>query len=428
MKICVFGLWHLGSVTAACLADKGFNIAALDLDANTITSLKLGKAPIYEPGLNDLIQKGMDEGKLAFYQDPDEALKDADAIWITFDTPVNEQDVADVSFVEQQIMAIMPYIHSDMKIIISSQVPVGFTRALKNTIQNRYPLKKLYFAYVPENLRLGKAIRVFLQPDRIILGSEPDEKNIFMPIFSPLQSPLISMHIESAEMTKHAINTFLATSIVFMNEIASLCESVGAYAKEVEQGLKTEERIGPKAYVCPGAAFAGGTLARDINFLITKGETYNKKMLLFNAVKKSNDYHRGWIERKCKELYSDCSTIVFAVLGLTYKPQTDTLRRSLSIELCQWLHAEGAVVQAFDPYIKMLPPELNKCIRLHDTIQTAINGAHCIIIATEHQLFREIHESVRKQMSQSIIIDPNGFLEPMFVNQPDCTYISIGRP
>jgi len=427
MKICVFGLWHLGSVTSASLAKTGHTVIGLDFNSGVIKDLQNAKAPISEPGLNELLQDCLRKKTLNFTTDPSLALKDADVLWIAFDTPVDEKDNADVSYIEKQFEKIASFINEQTIIIISSQVPVGYTQYLKNRYGENYPGKKNYFAYSPENLRLGKSIKTFLEPDRIIIGVRPHEKKIFLPLFSSISQRLEWMSIESAEMTKHAINAFLATSVCFANEVATLCEYAGANAKEVERGLKTEERIGPKAYLSPGNAFSGGTLARDIRFLQKLGKTNHLPVHLVNSVMVSNDFHKTWIQRKCFETMGDLKGKAISVWGLTYKPGTNTLRRSLSVELCQWLKGQGAEVMAFDPAIKELPPELQNFFSLSKDIKNSVESAECIILSTEWPVFQKINKEIITTMTGKIIIDPNGFLENTVKNFRRMRYFSVGR-
>lgn len=427
MNIGVFGLWHLGSVTAACLAKLGFQVKGLDLNKETIDNLQRGQAPLYEPGLDDLIKEALSGGKLSFSNEPATALSGIEVLWVTFDTPVNDNDVADVDFIENSIMSIGPHLKSGARIIISAQVPVGFTKRIREKIKSRYPDQELYFAYAPENLRLGKALKIFLQPDRIIVGTLPHEKEKFSALFSAISARLEWMSIESAEMTKHALNAFLATSISFANEIAEVCERVGADAREVERGLKTEERIGPKAYLGPGVAFSGGTLARDIIFLSESGKRFDLPMHLIKAVKDSNDFHHLWVQRKCLEYLGDLTGKRVAVLGLTYKPNTDTLRRSLSVELCHWLKANGAKIKAFDPSLKQLPASLKSVISLADNIKNAIREVAGIIVMTEWPVFRELDKDTLAEISNQIIIDPNGFMEKQLSGCKDTKYVIVGR-
>lgn len=427
MKICVFGLWHLGSVTAGCLCKLGFEVSGLDSDENRVANLNEGKAPLYEPGLDDLIKAGLDSGRLCFSTDASAALGDADVLWIAFDTPVDEDDVADVDFVEKNIRPASPLLKDGAVVIISSQVPVGFTRRMREESEREPTEKKLHFGYSPENLRLGKAIERFLEPDRIVVGTLPEEKDLFSPVFSAISDRVEWMCIESAEMTKHAINAFLATSICFANEIAVICEQVGADAQEVERGLKTEERIGPRAYVGPGAAFSGGTLARDVMSLSEIGGEYGLQLHLIKSVKASNDFHKGWVKRKCVELLGYLEGKKAAVLGLTYRPDTDTLRRSLSVELCGWLHENGVCVKAYDPGVKELPDELGGIISLGESVKAIVSDADCVIVATEWREFRELDGETIEGMSGKIVIDPNGFLEQQLGSVSNINYVVVGR-
>ena len=268
MKICVQGLWHLGSVTAACLASVGHDVVGLDGDSNNISNLNQGKAPLFEPGLDEMIQNEINQGHLRFAQNSREALADVELLWVTFDTPVDEEDHADVEFVLGKIKIVLPELNDRTVVLISSQIPVGSIKKLEHFVKDNYIKKQICFAYSPENLRLGKSIDVFLNPDRIVVGTRNDgSKERLKKLFSPITNKIEWMSVESAEMTKHAINAFLATSVTFANELAAICELYGADAKEVERGLKTESRIGPRAYLSPGGPFAGGTLARDIDSL-----------------------------------------------------------------------------------------------------------------------------------------------------------------
>jgi UDPglucose 6-dehydrogenase len=232
MKVCVMGLWHLGLVTAACLASVGHQIIGFDFDETMIAGLQKGRLPLFEPGLEDLVKAGLACGALGFSSDPIEAFQGAEIVWVTYDTPVDEEDRADVDYVLERIKSIMPYWAPSTLVLISSQLPAGSTRQLETACIDWH--KKLSFAYSPENLRLGKAIEVFTHPDRIVVGtrSEQDQEKI-KALLDPITEKIEWMSIESAEMTKHAVNAFLATSVVFINEIAALCESVGADAKEV---------------------------------------------------------------------------------------------------------------------------------------------------------------------------------------------------
>jgi UDPglucose 6-dehydrogenase len=434
MNVCVFGLWHLGTVTAACLASGGHNVVGLDYDEAVIEDLKVGQPPLFEPGLEDLVKSGVVSGKLSFTADARAAVAKADVIWVTYDTPVDEYDQADVGFVFDRITGLFPYLEPGTLVLISSQLPVGTTRRLEDTYIAEHSASFVSFGYSPENLRLGKAIEVFTHPDRVVVGirstvsSFSKDKERVIDLLKPFGSRIEWMSIESAEMTKHALNAFLATSVVFINEVASLCEQVGADAKEVERGLKSEVRIGPKAYLSPGGAFAGGTLARDIAFLEKLGEERGQPTHLLSSVRTSNVEHRNWARRKLKSRVSELRGRKVAVLGLTYKPGTSTLRRSDSVELCEWLAAEGAIVQAHDPSVQALPAELSQKIVLCSTAMDALEGASAAVIGTNWPEYKNLSvQDIETVMEVPVVIDASRFLENTLTGARHIQYVTVGR-
>jgi UDPglucose 6-dehydrogenase len=416
VKVCVYGLWHLGCVTAACLASGGHDVAGLDDDPTNVANLSSGHAPLSEPGLDALIQAGLDASRLSFTTEAEAAVEGADVVWITFDTPVDEDDRADVEYVTSRIVAAARHAKRGALIAVSSQLPVGSVRALEQAIGRT----DLTFASLPENLRLGKAIEVFTRPDRVIAGIRDDQsRSTIGALLAPFTDRIEWMSVESAEMTKHALNAFLATSVVFINEIAVLCEAVGADAKEVERGLKSESRIGPRAYLSPGASFAGGTLARDIAFLTELGARSGRTPALISSVKTSNDAHKQWTRTKLQAVLGDLRGRSVAVWGLTYKPGTDTLRRSSSVELCRWLLSQGAQVRAHDPAVKIVPDDLP--IRLCATAVDAAESVDAVVVATEWPEYRDLRPA-----GPMTVIDPNRFLREAF-DQPGVRYVTIGR-
>ena len=426
MKVCVFGLWHLGCVTAACLANAGHDVTGLDLDEELIGALRQGRAPLYEPGLDDALKAGIASGRLHFETNRAAAVAGADIVWVTFDTPVDDNDIPQVAAVYDSVLALAQDLPHNCLVLVSSQLPVGTTRQLA-TAANADG-RHVTFAYSPENLRLGEAIRVFCRPDRVIVGlmSDADRAKI-AELLAPFTNNIIWMNLEAAELTKHAINAFLATSVVFMNEIASLCERTGANAKDVEIGLKSEQRIGPKAYLSPGGAYAGGTLARDITTLIDIGHTQGLPMPLVFAVRESNDRHRAWGLQKLAERLGDLRGKRIAILGLTYKPGTSTLRRSSAVELARALIAHGAQVSAYDPEVKKLPADLSGQIDLFEEAALVAQNADAIVVATLWPEFRALDWSALiASMGAPIVVDPNWFLAEVLKDRPGVTYLAVG--
>lgn len=412
MRVCVQGLWHLGSVTAACLASLGHEVVGFDPDQTVISSLNEGKAPLFEPDLNPLIAEGILKGGLRFTSDAANAFKDAEVLWVTFDTQVDDDDVANINFVLNQIKSAAMLLSDGALVLVSSQLPVGSIAVLENFAKEIVPNKNISFASSPENLRLGKALNVFLHPDRIIVGIRSLEDRIVLEkLLLPITEKIEWMSIESAEMTKHAINAFLATSVTFANEIAAICELVGADAKEVERGLKSESRIGPKAYLSPGGPFAGGTLARDIEFLGKISQDRQLSTPLLSSVRPSNDAHKKWVQRKLLERFPDLRGIQVSIWGLTYKAGTDTLRRSLSVELVDWLLEHGAQIQVYDPAVKELPiswaNRVKKCVSAHENLEEI----QALVVGTEWPEFKdEARRLPELANSNLLIIDANRHL------------------
>jgi UDPglucose 6-dehydrogenase len=429
MRICVQGMWHLGAVTAACLASVGHEVVGLDLDQATIDAMSRGLPPVQEPGLQALIETGLAAGNLRFTTNIEEAVRDIDVLWVSYDTPVDDDDNADVAFVLARIEQVLPSLASGVMVLMSSQMPVGSVGHLEQVAQAKLPGIGLSFAYAPENLRLGKALEVFLHPDRIIVGVRSEEDRAKLDrLLRPISAHIEWMSVESAEMTKHAINAFLATSVTFANEIASICELMGADAKEVERGLKTEARIGPKAYLSPGAAFAGGTLARDIAFLNFVGAQKALSTPLLSSVKASNDEHRQWARRKLQAFFPKLSGVAVAVWGLTYKPGTDTLRRSAAVELCDWCLRQGMAVHVHDPAAKALPDRWGGLVRRFDDPLAALRGAQALFIGTEWPMYRDISfgGSVGDPGSL-VVLDASRFV-PRWGNLPGVRYVAVGTP
>ncbi len=420
MKVSVAGLWHLGTVTAACCASAGHDVVAFDEDQNVVAGLRNGRLPVDEPGLSGAISSATLAGKLRFTSDPDD-ISPCDILWICYDTPVDENDKADTEFVHSRITTLLGAFEKGAIVLISSQMPVGSTAKLERS----HP--RVDFAYSPENLRLGKALEAFTKPDRVVVGIRSQEvRERLSVLFAPFTKNLEWMSVESAEMTKHALNAFLATSVAFINEIATVCEATGADAQQVERGLKSDVRIGSKSYLHPGGAFAGGTLARDLIFLVEIGEERCVPTSLFRGVIDSNSAHRAWANRRLSELLGDLQSKIVAVLGLTYKPGTNTLRRSTAIEICRWLVTMGAAVQAFDPAIDALPHDL-KDVHLMNRAEDALYGADAVLIATPWPEFQSLPpELFLHGMHRALVLDPNRYLENTFKAQPAVEYYGIG--
>lgn len=448
-RVGVLGLWHLGCVTAACLAESGLEVVGTDPDPAVITALADELPPVAEPGLAELLGAGLASGRLSFRNLVDDPLRDVDAVWIAFDTPVDDEDRADADRVIAQAYAALLNAGAGALVIVSSQLPVGSTARLAERLA-RDGRDDLGFACVPENLRLGEALSTFRSPDRFVAGvRQQQNRDRLAPLLERFSERIEWMGIESAEMTKHALNAFLATSVAYINEIGSLCEAVGADASEVSRGLRSDGRIGARAYLTPGDVFAGGTLARDVQALSRIADDERLPASLIAGVAASNDAHRAWARRALlAQLEADADSSApessadaggdrrlledrrIAVWGLTYKPGTDTLRRSSALELCAWLHEHKARVRAHDPAVGAVPDAAAGKLELCETALAAVQGADALVLCTPWPEYREVdpHE-LAAAMRRPIVIDAGGHLRSCVAALPSIRYAQVGtRP
>jgi UDPglucose 6-dehydrogenase len=407
VKVAVIGLWHLGCVSAAGSAKAGHQVTGLAEDAAAAEALNGGHAPLHEPGLDALIRSELKSGRLAFTADPARALAGAEILWVAFDTPVDAEDRADVDYVLSRVKKVLPLLPKDALLLLSSQLPAGTAAGLKALGLN--------VACAPENLRLGQALKVFLEPDRVVLGADSDaDREKLRALFGPITPNLEFMSAASAEMVKHALNAFLATSVVFINEVAALCETHGADAAEVARGLKSDQRIGPKAYLSPGAAFAGGTLARDLVFLSAQAGAQS----FFGAALASNQRHAHWPARTLKSLFpAGLKGKRIALFGLAYKAGTDTLRRSAAVELAEELNAEGAMVLGCDPLVKAAPGI--EVLAPAD----ALKGADGLVLFHPWPELDALYAGLNPK---PVVVDPQG-LFPGGKPQGCPVYVKVGR-
>jgi len=420
LHVTILGLWHLGSVTAACLA-RHHRVTGLDFDEPVLAQLRTGRAPLSEPGLDERLAAGLAAGRLDFSSEPAAAAA-TDLVWVCYDTPVDADDRSDLAWVHARLDRVLPGLRPGTVVLLSAQLPVGTCAQLAR----QYPA--LHFACSPENLRLGKALDAFEQPARIIVGTPEPARATLEKLFAPLGAPLVWMRPESAEMVKHALNSFLALSVAYINEIATLSETVGADAAEVAAGLKSDPRIGPRAYLGPGGPFAGGTLARDVVTLTRLGVAQGLPLALIPAIKESNDRHRGWALRKVQAAVTGIPSPVVAVLGLAYTPNTSTLRRSAAVELCRQLRTTGMEVRAFDPLIRVRDEE-HRDLTLADSATAALRGAHAVVIATEWAEFRDYPwPALLAGMARPVVIDANRLVEKAVAPVAGVVYVTVGRP
>lgn len=422
----VVGLWHLGCVIATSWAKLGNKVIGFDYDANRVSNLKLGKPPLYEPGLKESIDENVTNNKLFFTNDIRE-LSQCDFIFLSYDTPVREDDSTDATILMDSVNDLKKVMKNESILIISSQSPAGFCRELRTILQKENA--SLDIAYSPENLRLGEAIECYMKPGRIILGTAGTNTEVrCRELFSKIGADLVCMNLESAEMVKHGINSFLANSIVFANHLAEICESNGALIDDVVKGMKTDPRIGVKAYLAPGIGFSGGTLGRDLRVLQSVNDANNGFAKLFGFIHQLNGERKIAVVQRTKKILGFLKGKKIAILGVTYKPGTSTLRRSLPLEIVDLLIADEATVNVFDPKADFSELVGTPKFKICATVTEALTKADIIMLLTEWQEFKTIDWIKEKTvMSNATIFDTKNFLDADHLRTIGFTYYSVGR-
>jgi UDPglucose 6-dehydrogenase len=427
--VCVVGLWHLGCVASACLAGLGYRVTGVDKDRKRVEDLNVGKPPVFEPGLAELIQAGLDAGRLTYTTDLKSGLRGSQFVYITYDTLVDDNDDVDLSEILALAAEMANSLEKGSVIMVSSQVPVGTCERIKSLVLKNNPAADFDIAYIPENLRLGQAIQRFERPDGIVIGADSTatlEK--VESFFDVIPVPKVTMDLRSAEMTKHAINAFLATSISFANEMANLCDWLGADALKVAEGLRLDSRIGSGLPLSPGLGFAGGTLARDLKTLSRLWRKYDHQGHIIKAVLKVNKEQNGLVVRKLKKIYGTVSGLNVGVLGLTYKAGTSTLRRSAALEIIADLTAQGAAVKAFDPKAALEEVGRHTEFRFCSDPYKAAKGADALVIVTDWPEFKDLDFNLIKSvMRKPVIIDTKNMLDDRQLVAGGMTYFGVGR-
>jgi len=428
-KICIIGCWHQGVVGAACLADLGFEILATDSDHQRIANLQMGKAPLYEPGLDDLLLKGLKSGTLRFTPDVAAAVRSRPYVFLMFDTPVDENDKVNTSVILRTAEEIAPHLQNNVILLVTAQVPVGTCDEIKTIINLHNPSLAFGIAYSPENLRLGQAIERFLHPPLPVLGSDdPSVLDRLEAVLTLLAPRWERVGLRTAEMTKHALNAFLGTSICFANELGNICDEVGADGYRIAEVLRLEPRIGPKAMLFPGLGFSGGTLARDMQILRSLGDRFDLTTSLLDGAWHANQQQNNLVIRKLKKALGVLTRLDVAVLGLTYKPGTSTLRRSASLGIIGDLVRENMLVHAHDPKADREEVASHKEFVFEEDVYRAVEACHAIVIITGWPEYKTLDfERIRKSMATPLILDTNNMLPADRLVAMGFTYMAVGR-
>lgn len=389
--IVVVGLWHLGEVYSAGLAELRNRVIGIDSDAETVRKLQEGEPPVAEPDLVQLLQKHIAAGHLSYTSDFSR-VREGDAVWLAFDTPVDEKDEADERVIFKAINRIAPFLKKGTLIICSSQLRAGGTRKIEELLRKKRPKLRFRVAYVPENLQLGKALTSFMKPSRIVAGVRDDGAfSELSRIFRPLKTTLLRMSPESAEMSKHALNSFLATSLSFIYDIADICEAVGADVRDVARALRSDSRIGAAAYLDASIGFSGGTLGRDLKALCALGKNCGARVPVIKSVWEKNHTRRAATLARIRRILGTLRGKTVGFLGVTYKPGTPTLRSSLALELASLFLKEGASVRAADPGAQRedMAKRAPEIAFFREASQMA-EGCHAILLVTAWPEFRSL--------------------------------------
>ena len=432
MHISVIGTGYVGLVTGACFAEFGVNVTCMDNDAGRIEKLEKGEVPFYEPGITELVAKGVREGRLSFTTDIAKAVEKALVIFIAVGTPPRGDGSADLSHVEEVGKGIARNM-TDYKVIVTkATVPVGtgakLREVIKDTQASAHPFD---IVSNPEFLREGSAIEDFMRPNRVVLGADSEQaiaimKDLYRPLYL-IETPIVVTDVSTAELIKYASNAFLATKISFINEMANLCEQVGANVQLVAKGMGLDNRIGSK-FLHAGPGFGGSCFPKDLAALIQTGERHGQPMQIALAASRVNKAQLSKMVAKIREAVGGLEGKTLGMLGLSFKPNTNDLREAPALAIGKELLAEGAVIRAYDP------EALEEACRILPTLQPcrdayhAAEGADALIIMTEWNQFRSLDfERLKAVMSHPVLLDLRNIYDPERVAMAGFKHISVGR-
>jgi UDPglucose 6-dehydrogenase len=431
MKIAVVGTGYVGLVAGACLAESGNDVVCIDKDDAKVRALRRGKMPFYEPGLEELVRRNKQERRLTFSATLPKAVRDSSVIFIAVGTPPGEDGSADV----QQVLTVARDVAKAMngyKVIVDkSTVPVGTSVQVREVIR-RETTHPFSVVSNPEFLKQGAAVEDFMKPDRVVIGVEdPRAEGLMREVYDPFTrtgAPILVMDCASAELTKYAANAILASRISFMNEVANVCELVGADVDQVRRAIGADRRIGP-SFLFPGIGYGGSCFPKDVQALIHFAAKKNYEFKLLRAVESVNAFQKTRLFSKMRGHFGSLKGKVVAIWGLAFKPKTDDMREAPSIVLIEALLAAGAKVQAYDPEASRVAKGLfGSRIRIASGDYEALNGADCLAIVTEWSEFhRPDFAKMRKLMRTPVIFDGRNLFTPEHMKQHGFTYYSIGR-
>tara|TARA_R110002167_G_scaffold364086_1_gene585331 strand:+ start:11841 stop:13169 length:1329 start_codon:yes stop_codon:yes gene_type:complete len=441
MNLTVIGTGYVGLVSGTCFAEMGNTVTCIDVDANKIENLKQGIIPIYEPGLEAMVTRNIKNKSLHFSTDLSSHLEKCDIAFIAVGTPMGDDGSADLKYVLQVAREIGKHMTHGLIVVDKSTVPVGTADKVKTTIQTELDQRGVSIPFDvvsnPEFLKEGDAISDFMKPDRVVIGADNDEaakkmRTLYSPFFRSSMDRLITMDVRSAEMTKYVANAMLATKISFMNEIANICELVGADVNKVRIGIGSDSRIG-YSFIYPGSGYGGSCFPKDVKALKKTAEEHGYTARLISSVEEVNDSQKMVIAHKVvKRFGEDLSGKIFAVWGLAFKPETDDMREAPAIYIIQELVKRGAKIQAYDPkameeaqhfYLKDLEE-----ITYHNSKYETLQNADAMILLTEWKEFRSPDfEELKKHLKQPVIFDGRNQYNDALMKDRGFEYFQIGK-
>jgi UDPglucose 6-dehydrogenase len=434
MNICVVGVGYVGLVTGACFSEFGLRVTCVDKDASKIAMLNEGRVPIYEPGLGELVGKNMNEGRLSFTTDIKESVRNALVIFIAVGTPPDQEGGADLRYVEEVARSIGQTMNGYKVVVTKSTVPVGTGKMIEGIIKESQPSPCAFdVASNPEFLREGSAIEDFMRPNRIVIGAESDQAiAILEDLYNPLyliETPFVITDRATSEMIKYASNAFLATKISFINEMANICEKVGADVHKVAKGMGLDGRISAK-FLHPGPGFGGSCFPKDTRAISQIAKQHGCAFRIVDAVMKVNDERPGvMLEKIISAVGEDLNGAIIGMLGLTFKPNTDDMRESPTIPMIHGLQDRGAKVQAYDPAGMEQAKEYLQGVDYKTDLYGVAVNADALILATEWNRFRNIDwDRMKKLLKRPIVVDLRNIYDPGRMRALGFEYTSIGRP
>lgn len=432
MNICVIGTGYVGLVTGTCLAETGNQVVCVDIDQQKVENMKKGIVPIYEPQLDVFFERNLKQGRLSFTTDLAEGVRNAEVLFLALPTPPGEDGSADLSYVLGVAGQLGPLLNSYKVIIDKSTVPVGTADLVREAI---LPGATVEFDVVsnPEFLREGFAVEDFMKPDRIVIGTEsPRAREILTDLYSPYVrqgNPIYFMDERSAEMTKYAANSFLATKISFMNEIARLCERVGANVDQVRLGIGSDERIG-KRFLFPGLGYGGSCFPKDVQALVHTANQNEYDFKILQAVMEVNQSQKAFFAQKILHFFQgDLKGKRIALWGLAFKPDTDDIREAPALDLIDTLREAGAEIVAFDPEaMPNVKQVLGDAIGYAESAYSALDQADALVVATEWAVFRNLNmDEIKNRLNAPVVFDGRNIFQPGKMKTLGFQYFSIGR-